>query len=178
MNAAAHRPSGDHADMPLTAAAHDRGAVAPGTEALVQVLKVWAEVLGVILVALSIQPWRRLPVQGPERQEQELLIHKLDDVGESGLLPRPLGEPGESCEHGLFRLWCGRVSRAGQAGLLSPFPLRALPRFLGTTGRPATRRGMAVARHWRFASATHHAVRPRWASRVPASIPFRTCRAL
>src|SRR5205823_3574246 len=85
----------------------------------------------------------------------QLLVHVLDDVGESSLLSRSRDQPGEFGGHGSICLRCSRVSHAGQAVLLGPFPPRALPRLLGTAGRSATHRGITVARCDRFASATH-----------------------
>src|SRR5881296_2769373 len=86
-------------------------------------------------------------------------------------------EPDEFRGHGLVCLWCSHVSLARHASLLGPFPPRALPRLPGTTGRSATHRGVAFARHPGFAPATHP-LRPRWASRVPPLVPFPACCAL
>lgn len=112
------------------------GGLAAGPQAGVEVPKVVCQVRCTVLVALSVHSWRGTLTQGPEGQEQQLLVHELDRVGESSLLPRSRDEPGEFGGHGSVCLWCSRVSPAGQAGLLFPFPLRALPRSSVLRGDP------------------------------------------
>src|SRR6266542_645422 len=156
---------------------NDGRLVAPALQSRVQVLQVLVEIRGVVFVPLTIHTWR-FPPQRTKRQAQQLLVHVLDDVGESGLLSCSRDESGEFGGHGLVCLGCSRVALAEQAVLRGPFPPRALPRLLGTTGHSATHRGIAVARPDRFVSATHHAVRPQWASPVPPSIRLPACSAL
>ena len=60
--------------------------IASALQPSIQVPEVLIQLRRVVFVALSIYAWRRLLAQGTERQAQQLLVHELNDVGESVLL--------------------------------------------------------------------------------------------
>ena len=68
--------------------------------------------------------------------------------------------------------------RRTSCSALAPSLRGRCPASLVLRADSATHGSMAVARRPRFASATHHWMRPPWASRVPLPIRFPACRAL